>query len=97
MATWEHKVRTKQVHEWYVPDGDHAQLLQAIYQARKKKAELKGVSEKDLYDNDVMFAATDDGVIMYFEIEVADKGFKQVPPPDPWGQVGYRHDDDPPF
>lgn len=76
MATWSRGTRTKQVHEWYIPNGCWNQLQQAINDAVRARAHSLGKSEhKEISDDALLFRAVDEGVILYYEIEINDPPF----------------------
>lgn len=78
MATWTTRIRTITRHEWVVPmysgSNDHAQLLQAIHEARRARAEqLTGTryaTEANLSDDAVMVSAGDDEIVIWYETDV---------------------------
>lgn len=72
MATWNYIVRTKKVHEWYVPNGCWNQLQQALNDALRTRSEMTGTPIGSLSDDAVLFKAVDDGIIVYYEIEITD-------------------------
>lgn len=75
MATWSRSKRTMDIHEWHVPNGCWNQLQQALSDATRTLAEMKGKDVSDLYDNEVLFKAVDDGVVIYFEREKVTGGW----------------------
>ena len=87
MATWSKTTRLIEVHEWHVPNGCWNQLQQALSDAYKTRARMLNADGDDdeISDTDLLFKATDDGVIVYFEAEVPKKkpGW-EISSPDPW-------------
>lgn len=90
MATWSRSKRWIEVHEWFVPSGCWNQLAQAIDDAVKSYAGEKRILVGDVSDNSVLFKPTDEGVIVYYEIERTSKK-PSISDSDPW------RSDEPPF